>query len=130
MVKPEEVVRAALTLMAAEQAGDDAAAIRAKIEHGWRQSQAGQVVDGSEAAYSLEGQWEKRGGHAAEPCSKREVAEWRPFDLDRICNTDFEIDHYQPIYYVLESFEQLRDAMNRYAEQVVGGPGLVAAGNR
>ena len=47
---PEEVVRAALTLMAAEQAGDDAAAIRAKIEHGWRQSQAGQVVDGSEAA--------------------------------------------------------------------------------
>ncbi len=33
--------------------------------------------------------------------------------------TDFEIDHYQPIYYVLESFEQLRDAMNEYAERVL-----------
>jgi phenylalanine-4-hydroxylase len=44
----------------------------------------------------------------------------RPFDLEQVCNTDFEIDHYQPIYYVLESFEQLRDAMNDYAEQVLG----------
>ena len=43
----------------------------------------------------------------------------RPFDLDRVCDTPFEIDHYQPILYVLESFEQLRDSMNRYAEQVL-----------
>lgn len=43
----------------------------------------------------------------------------RPFDLDRVCDTPFEIDHFQPILYVLESFEQLRDAMNRYAEQVL-----------
>ena len=40
--------------------------------------------------------------------------------LSGICNTDFEIHHYQPIYYVLESFEQLRDAMNEYAERVLG----------
>lgn len=45
--------------------------------------------------------------------------ERRPFDLDRVCETTFEIDHYQPILYVLESFEQLRDAMNEYAERVL-----------
>ena len=44
----------------------------------------------------------------------------RPFDLERVCETDFEIDHFQPIYYVLESFEQLRDAMNEYATRVLG----------
>ena len=43
----------------------------------------------------------------------------RPFDLERICNTDFEIDHYQPILYVLESFEELRDAMNSYAQRIM-----------
>lgn len=45
--------------------------------------------------------------------------ERRPFDLERVCETTFEIDHYQPILYVLESFEQLRDAMNQYAERVM-----------
>ncbi|MBC7772050.1 MAG: hypothetical protein H7210_06120, partial [Pyrinomonadaceae bacterium] len=45
--------------------------------------------------------------------------ERRPFDLDQVCETSFEIDHFQPIYYVLESFEQLRDAMNEYAEKVL-----------
>jgi len=43
----------------------------------------------------------------------------RPFELDRVCDTPFEIDHYQPILYVLDSFEQLRDAMNEYAERVL-----------
>lgn len=43
----------------------------------------------------------------------------RPFDMERVCDTPFEIDHYQPILYVLESFEQLRDAMNKYAERVL-----------
>ncbi len=85
---------------------------------------SGLVSSHGEAKYSLEGKWEKTGGAAggggAEPCSKREVAEWRPFDMDRICNTPFDIDHYQPIYYVLESFEQLRDAMNDYAQRVLG----------
>lgn len=44
----------------------------------------------------------------------------RPFEMDRVCDTPFEIDHYQPVLYVLESFEQLRDSMNDYAEQVLG----------
>jgi phenylalanine-4-hydroxylase len=42
----------------------------------------------------------------------------RPFDLERVCATPFEIDHYQPILYVLDSFEQLRDAMNNYAARL------------
>ena len=80
---------------------------------------SGLVSSHGEAAYSLKGSWEKK-GQSAPDCTERPVAEWRPFDLERVCNTDFEIHHYQPIYYVLESFEQLRDAMNRYAEQVLG----------
>jgi phenylalanine-4-hydroxylase len=87
---------------------------------------SGLVSSHGEAEYSLNGQWEKK-GQSAEDCKERPVAEWRPFDLARICNTDFEIDHYQPIYYVLESFEQLRDAMNDYAEEVIGSAGLAAA---
>lgn len=45
--------------------------------------------------------------------------ERRPFDLERVLNTSFEIDHYQPVLYVLDSFEQLRDAMDQYAAHVV-----------
>ena len=45
--------------------------------------------------------------------------ERRPFDLEMVCETDFEIDHYQPILYVLDSFEQLRDGMNSYAERII-----------
>lgn len=48
----------------------------------------------------------------------------RPFDMDRVCDTPFEIDHYQPILYVLESFEQLRDSMNSYAERVLDEAGV------
>jgi phenylalanine-4-hydroxylase len=44
--------------------------------------------------------------------------ERRPFDLEAVCETAFEIDHYQPILYVLEDFAQLRDAMNRYAHRL------------
>ena len=47
----------------------------------------------------------------------------RPFELERVCETTFEIDHYQPILYVLESFEQLRDAMQTYAERVLDEAG-------
>ena len=43
----------------------------------------------------------------------------RPFDLDRVCDTTFEIDHYQPILYVLDSFDQLRDAMNEYSQRLI-----------
>lgn len=87
---------------------------------------SGLVSSHSESAYSLTGEWEKAGRRVPD-CTAREVPEYRPFDLERICNTDFEIDHFQPIYYVLESFEQLRDAMNTYAEQVLGEAGLAAA---
>lgn len=52
----------------------------------------------------------------------------RPFELDRVCDTGFEIDHYQPILYVLESFEQLRDAMHTYANRVLEESKAVAAG--
>ena len=52
----------------------------------------------------------------------------RPFDLDRVCDTSFEIDHYQPILYVLESFEQLRDAMNRYANMLLEQAGRAPTG--
>jgi phenylalanine-4-hydroxylase len=43
----------------------------------------------------------------------------RPFDLETVCSTSFEIDHYQPILYVLDSFEQLRDAMDTYASRLL-----------
>ena len=53
------------------------------------------------------------------PSDQSGRVERRPFDINRVINTPFEIDHYQPVLYVLESFEQLRDAMNRYAECVM-----------
>ena len=43
--------------------------------------------------------------------------ERRPFDLEEICATAFEIDHYQPLLFVLESFAQLRDAMAEWAKR-------------
>jgi phenylalanine-4-hydroxylase len=47
--------------------------------------------------------------------------ERRPFDLERVCDTAFEIHHYQPILYVLDSFDQLSDAMRTYANQLLNG---------
>lgn len=44
--------------------------------------------------------------------------EHRPFDLDEVCETDFEIDHFQPVLFVLEDFAQLRDAMRRYSRRL------------
>lgn len=90
---------------------------------------SGLVSSHAESEYALNGSWEEK-GRSAEECKERPVAEWRPFDMRRICNTDFVIDHFQPIYYVLESFEQLRDAMNDYAEEVLSrraGRDLVGA---
>ncbi len=43
----------------------------------------------------------------------------RPFEMERVCDTAFEIDHFQPILYVLDSFEQLKDAMTSYAERLL-----------
>jgi len=42
----------------------------------------------------------------------------RPFDLEAACATPFQIDRYQPTLFVLESFEELRDAMRAYAARV------------
>ncbi|HWA54631.1 MAG TPA: phenylalanine 4-monooxygenase [Solirubrobacterales bacterium] len=66
---------------------------------------------------------EGEGHHALES----DEVDRRPFELERVCNTSFEIDHYQPILYVLESFEQLRDAMTSYAEKILNEPAGVGA---
>ncbi len=89
---------------------------------------SGLVSSHSESQYALNGAWEQKGEHV-EACTPRPVAQWRPFEMERVCDTDFEIDHFQPIYYVLESFEQLRDAMNDYAQQVVGAAKLSQLAN-
>ncbi len=57
-------------------------------------------------------------GESAHALESSEV-DRRPFDLEQVCETDFEIDHYQPILYVLDSFEQLRDGMNSYAQRIM-----------
>ena len=41
-----------------------------------------------------------------------------PFDLETVCETPFEIDHFQPVLFVLDDFAQLRDAMTSYAEKL------------
>jgi phenylalanine-4-hydroxylase len=71
---------------------------------------SGLISSHGEAQYSLESDKPER----------------RPFDLEKVCDTDFEIDHFQPIYYVLESFAQLRDAMNEYARKVLGRDAVAA----
>ncbi len=60
-------------------------------------------------------------------CLESAEVDRRPFDLDRVCDTTFEIDHYQPILYVLESFDQLRDAMRSYARRVREAASLAPA---
>ncbi|MBL9141393.1 MAG: phenylalanine 4-monooxygenase [Phycisphaerae bacterium] len=57
-------------------------------------------------------------GESLHALNSKEV-DRRPFDLEAVCSTAFEIDHYQPILYVLDSFEQLRDAMNTYANRLL-----------
>ena len=37
----------------------------------------------------------------------------RPFDLDRVLSQSFEIDHLQPVLFVLDSFDQLFEAIRR-----------------
>lgn len=46
-----------------------------------------------------------------------EHVERRPFDLEEVCETSFEIDRYQPLLFVLEDFAQLRDAMLEYVKR-------------
>ncbi|MFO0827806.1 MAG: phenylalanine 4-monooxygenase [Phycisphaerales bacterium] len=61
-------------------------------------------------------------------CLTSPDVERRPFDLDQVCDTPFEIDHYQPILYVLENFAQLRDAMLTYAQRVRDSKGCEGCG--
>jgi phenylalanine-4-hydroxylase len=51
-------------------------------------------------------------------CLASKDVDRRDFDLDEVCSTPFEIDHYQPTLFVLDSFDQLRDAMRLYAGRV------------
>lgn len=48
--------------------------------------------------------------------------EIRPFDLDEVISTPFRIDIYQPIYWVAEGFDQLRDSVaelrRRWASEI------------
>jgi phenylalanine-4-hydroxylase len=48
-----------------------------------------------------------------------------PFSLHRAVNRPFEIDHYQPLLMVLDSFEQLFDAVSRLETAVRSGAALV-----
>jgi phenylalanine-4-hydroxylase len=41
----------------------------------------------------------------------------RPFSLDAVIGQPFEIDHMQPVLFVLESFDQLFEAVERLAER-------------
>ncbi len=79
---------------------------------------SGLVSSHGEAKHSLEAPEAPRGANLA-PSDQSGKVERRPFDLERVCDTEFEIDHYQPVLYVLESFEQLRDAMSKYADRVL-----------
>ncbi len=49
--------------------------------------------------------------------------EIRPFDLDEVISTPFRIDIYQPVLWVAQGFEQLRDSVaelrRRWAEELV-----------
>ncbi|MCA9304139.1 MAG: phenylalanine 4-monooxygenase [Phycisphaerales bacterium] len=73
---------------------------------------SGTISSHAESEYALNAPEGKMGRDAGQ-------IERRPFDMDRVINTPFEIDHFQDIVYVLESFEQLRDAMNDYANRVL-----------
>jgi phenylalanine-4-hydroxylase len=46
-----------------------------------------------------------------------------PFDLDRVLAQNFEIDHYQPVLFVIESYEQLYEAVGaveaRYSREPI-----------
>jgi phenylalanine-4-hydroxylase len=49
-------------------------------------------------------------GDAANALGSR--CERRPFDLDSVLSQPFEIDHFQDVLYVIDSFDQLFDAVN------------------
>jgi phenylalanine-4-hydroxylase len=84
---------------------------------------SGLISSHGESEHALTAPEPPRGVHLG-PSDTSGRLERRPFDMDRVIATPFEIDHYQPVLYVLESFEQLRDAMNSYAERVLDEAGV------
>jgi len=87
---------------------------------------SGLISSHGEAEHSLTAPEAPKGVSLA-PNDTSGKIERRPFDLDAVCATPFEIDHYQPVLYVLDSFEQLRDAMDRYANRVLEEAGQPTA---
>ncbi len=73
---------------------------------------SGTISSHGESEYALNAPEGKAGRDAGQ-------IERRAFDIDRVINTPFEIDHFQDVVYVLDSFDQLRDAMNDYADRVM-----------
>lgn len=73
---------------------------------------SGTISSHAESEYALNAPEGTAGRHSGQ-------IERRSFDLERVINTPFEIDHFQDIVYVLDSFDQLRDAMNEYADRVM-----------
>jgi phenylalanine-4-hydroxylase len=49
------------------------------------------------------------------PHALSDKVEKRNFDLKQVVNQSFEIDHYQPLLFVIESFDQLYDAMKEWS---------------
>ena len=46
------------------------------------------------------------------------AVEKRPFKLEEVIETDFEIDHFQPLLYVIDSFDQLVDAADDFIRKL------------
>jgi phenylalanine-4-hydroxylase len=51
-----------------------------------------------------------------------DAVEKREFDLEAVMNQSFEIDHYQPLLFVIDSFEQLYHAMDERAHELERRP--------
>jgi phenylalanine-4-hydroxylase len=49
------------------------------------------------------------------PHALSDKVEKRAFDLKQVVNQPFEIDHYQPLLFVIESFQQLYDSMKEWS---------------
>jgi phenylalanine-4-hydroxylase len=49
-------------------------------------------------------------------CLESDAVERLDFDLAKIIAQGFEIDHYQPILFVIDSFQQLYDSLDEYRE--------------
>jgi phenylalanine-4-hydroxylase len=56
-------------------------------------------------------------GHAIES----PTVERRPFDIERVVNQPFEIDHYQPLLYVVEGFDHVYALADELEDWIVQG---------